>query len=294
MYMLRLISAVLHKEPGPAVPEAALDLRPAELGILDPARRLPARALGVAGGDQRQRTRGSSETSPLSRSQLRRLGAEPTDDRHPVSRLVRALALARRARRRGDLPALGRAHAALAAPALRGVRLRARVRRRHRHGLPRLLEEPGRAADRRRRGQPRPVRRGRAADRHGLGPAHRRRLVLRAHARGPHRRVLRAAGHGRGGHGLPRPGGQPDDPLPRPRVVLGLPLHPLRDRDRPRRLARGRAQVPDHRRDGLGRAAVRLGARLRLDRRARLRRDRRTRPAPTTSPPIRSSSSASR
>ena len=36
MYMLRLISAVLHKEPGPAVPDAALDLRPAELGILVP------------------------------------------------------------------------------------------------------------------------------------------------------------------------------------------------------------------------------------------------------------------
>src|SRR3982750_5049481 len=34
MYMLRLISAVLHREPGPAVPEVALDLRPAELGIV--------------------------------------------------------------------------------------------------------------------------------------------------------------------------------------------------------------------------------------------------------------------
>jgi NADH-quinone oxidoreductase subunit M len=36
MYMLRLISAVLHQEPGPAVSDAALDLRPAELGILVP------------------------------------------------------------------------------------------------------------------------------------------------------------------------------------------------------------------------------------------------------------------
>ena len=36
MYMLRLISAVLHKEPGPAVPDVALDLRPAELGIVVP------------------------------------------------------------------------------------------------------------------------------------------------------------------------------------------------------------------------------------------------------------------
>ena len=36
MYMLRLISAVLHREPGPAVTEAALDLRVAELGIVVP------------------------------------------------------------------------------------------------------------------------------------------------------------------------------------------------------------------------------------------------------------------
>jgi NADH-quinone oxidoreductase subunit M len=36
MYMLRLISAVLHQEPGPAVNDSALDLRPAELGILVP------------------------------------------------------------------------------------------------------------------------------------------------------------------------------------------------------------------------------------------------------------------
>jgi NADH-quinone oxidoreductase subunit M len=36
MYMLRLISAVLHREPGSAVTEAALDLRPAELGVIVP------------------------------------------------------------------------------------------------------------------------------------------------------------------------------------------------------------------------------------------------------------------
>ena len=36
MYMLRLISGVLHQERGPAVSEAALDLRPAEVGILLP------------------------------------------------------------------------------------------------------------------------------------------------------------------------------------------------------------------------------------------------------------------
>jgi NADH-quinone oxidoreductase subunit M len=36
MYMLRLISAVLHRERGSAVSDAALDLRPAELGFLLP------------------------------------------------------------------------------------------------------------------------------------------------------------------------------------------------------------------------------------------------------------------
>jgi NADH-quinone oxidoreductase subunit M len=36
MYMLRLISAVLHQSPGPAVSLAALDLRPAELGVVVP------------------------------------------------------------------------------------------------------------------------------------------------------------------------------------------------------------------------------------------------------------------
>ena len=36
MYMLRLISAVLHREPGPAGHDAALDLRPAEVGIVLP------------------------------------------------------------------------------------------------------------------------------------------------------------------------------------------------------------------------------------------------------------------
>jgi len=36
MYMLRLISAVLHRDVGPAVSDSALDLRPAELGVTVP------------------------------------------------------------------------------------------------------------------------------------------------------------------------------------------------------------------------------------------------------------------
>src|SRR5207245_1697361 len=36
MYMLRAISAVLHQDIGPAVPDAALDLRPGELAVVVP------------------------------------------------------------------------------------------------------------------------------------------------------------------------------------------------------------------------------------------------------------------
>ncbi|MGH3005143.1 MAG: complex I subunit 4 family protein [Gaiellaceae bacterium] len=36
MYILRLISAVLHENVGPAVPDAALDLRPAEVSVIAP------------------------------------------------------------------------------------------------------------------------------------------------------------------------------------------------------------------------------------------------------------------
>jgi NADH-quinone oxidoreductase subunit M len=36
MYVLRLISAVLHQDVGPAVPDAALDLRPAEVSVIAP------------------------------------------------------------------------------------------------------------------------------------------------------------------------------------------------------------------------------------------------------------------
>ena len=52
MYMLRLVSAVLHREPGEAVPEQAPDLRPAELCIVGALLVADARALGLAGRDQ--------------------------------------------------------------------------------------------------------------------------------------------------------------------------------------------------------------------------------------------------
>ena len=51
MYMLRAISAVLHQDVGPAVPDAALDLRVGELAVVVPLVALPDRALGLAEPD---------------------------------------------------------------------------------------------------------------------------------------------------------------------------------------------------------------------------------------------------
>jgi NADH-quinone oxidoreductase subunit M len=65
MYMLRLISAVLHRQPGPVVSEAALDLRPAELGILVP---LVACLLALSAwpGAISGNTLGQSDQTPVS------------------------------------------------------------------------------------------------------------------------------------------------------------------------------------------------------------------------------------
>ena len=43
-YVLRLISAVLHRDVGPAVSDSALDLRPAELGVVVPWSRACSRS----------------------------------------------------------------------------------------------------------------------------------------------------------------------------------------------------------------------------------------------------------
>ena len=312
MYMLRLISAVLHKEPGPAVPEVALDLRPAELGIVVPLVALPARAVRLARRDQRQRDRHDAEPG----AELVGTGQRPhrTTSRRKAG-WTSSTRRSRAARPMIDTPSVdwfalspslvalgaaaicllsGRFRPALAAAAVRRVHRRARLHRCRGHGRPRLHREPGREPRGGRRDHPRPLRRLRPDRRHGRGPAHDRRVLLGPDAPRPHRRVLRAPGHGRRGHGLPRPGVEPDDALPRARMVLGLPVRAVRDRDRRRELARGGPQVPDHRRDGLGRAALRLGARLRLDRRPRLLGDRAVDARPTTWSTIRSCSSGSR
>ena len=111
----------------------------------------------------------------------------------------------------------------------------------------------------------------------GAGRRRRAPLVRRADARRARRRVLRAPHGRRRRHGVLRAGREPDDAVPRARVVLDRALRADRDRHRPRRVARGGAQVPGHRRGRLGDAAVRLRARVRHHRRALVRPDRRDR-----------------
>ena len=52
MYMLRLISAVLHEARGSTVADEAMDLRPGELALVVPLVAGLLAALGVAGRDQ--------------------------------------------------------------------------------------------------------------------------------------------------------------------------------------------------------------------------------------------------
>ena len=201
------------------------------------------------------------------------------DPEHAADRLVRALAGARAARGRRGQPALRGVRPARR-PAHRHLgRLRARLRGSARRRRAALRPQRRRARRDRRRDPARPARRADDDDHRRLRPARGRHLVRGADERRPHRRVLRPARLGRRGDGLPQHRELAADALPRARVVLDQPLHPLRDRPRAGRLARGRAQVPDRRRLRLGDAALRLGARLRRDRAARVPRDRPGRPA---------------
>ena len=105
----------------------------------------------------------------------------------------------------------------------------------------------------------------------------RRRRADRARARRAHLRVLLASARVDGRHGVLRRLREPDGDVPRARVVLDRALRHVRDRLRRRGLARGRAEVPDHRLVRLGGAALRVGARLRRYRAHRLRARSRSR-----------------
>ena len=131
-----------------------------------------------------------------------------------------------------------------------------------------------RPRDRRGRDPPRPPGRVRPGARHGDRAPRRARLLPGAGQGGPRRRVLRAPPDGDERDGVLRRREQPDDALPRPRVVLDLPLHPHGHRGRAAERAGGEPQVPDRRQLRLRDPALRERVRLRRDRRARLRRDR--------------------
>ena len=264
MYVLRLISAVLHRDVGlGGLRRGARPAAGASSASSCPLVALPARPLGLARGDHAS-TRSAT------------IAARPTwlrasSDPRAAHRLVRA-----RARQLRCSPP--RALALLCAvsgrrPAAQGrstaIALRARLRRPRSASRSRSTSKSphghGVVVDAFRRD--RLARSSTAIIVAGSGLLATGDLVSRALARGPHRRVLRAPRRRRRRDGVLRRREQPDDALPRARVVLDLPLHPLRDRSRPARRSGGGAEVPDHRRLRLRGAAVRLGARLRRHRR---------------------------
>ena len=274
MYQLRLISAILHREPGPAVSPAALDLRPAELAVLVP---LVALLLALSAWPAAI----SEHCLPRRRRRSGRPGAvhamTPNVDWFAISpslallvgggvALLSAVLVPPwlRAPLAAFAAACGFIGAFVAAALLfwkspEAQTLVGDAMTRDRFGAMAQLIVAGVGLLTIGVSWSRSSRGSHAAEFYAL---------------------LAAAG---GGNGVPRPGEQPDDTVPRPGVVLGRAVHPLRDRAGRRRLARGRPEVPDHRRLRLGRAPVRVGPRLRGHGRARVRRRSRTRPAPRTS-----------
>jgi NADH-quinone oxidoreductase subunit M len=87
MYMLRLISGVLHREQGPSVPDVALDLRPAELGILLPLigclLALSAWPAAISGNT----LEGSSQTPALAKLQPSGSAGKRPNDQPPEGRM---------------------------------------------------------------------------------------------------------------------------------------------------------------------------------------------------------------
>ena len=71
MYMLRLISAVLHEARGSTVADEALDLRPGELALVVPLVGGLLVPLGVAGRDQRTTPSSARARRPPSRAQFK-------------------------------------------------------------------------------------------------------------------------------------------------------------------------------------------------------------------------------
>ena len=130
MYMLRLISAVLHEARGYGVRDEAPDLRPLELVLVVPLVGRAALPLRLAGLDLRALV-------PDDRPDTR-----PPSDRDPEGRLARALADAGAARSVRRRAARQRARAVVDAPRLHGARRVRRLRHRRRLRRDRLRREP--------------------------------------------------------------------------------------------------------------------------------------------------------
>ena len=168
MYMLRLISAVLHQDVGPAVSDAALDLRRGELAVLVP---LVAILLVLSAwpdaisGHSFGNGHGPVPSSPGSAAPAAGPGTRgAAGDPQAARRLVRALAVAGAARRRRGCCCSSpcSCRSASRKPVV-GDRLRRRLRDRVRASRSLLADaEPARRGDRRRLDLPRPLGRGRA------------------------------------------------------------------------------------------------------------------------------------
>ena len=102
MYSLRLISAVLHREPRRGGAQGVARPPPRRARAARPARRDPARALRLAG---RRSATTCSPPGPRSRRPRRRRHDRRRLDPDAARRLARALAVARAPRRLRDLPA---------------------------------------------------------------------------------------------------------------------------------------------------------------------------------------------
>ena len=232
MYTLRVISAILHVKPGRAVREEALDLRPASSRS---SSRCSSSSSGSRSGPRssaRARSRGDARPRSLKETSRDRR------DRHADT------STGSRSRRRSrcspprawrSSPRCCPTGCARASPRLRPSRASSprpasRSTSSTRAQTPEVLLDGSMTRDQL------------AAVAQAILGVHRAQVVLASwgeRRRDESRRVLRPARNRRRRDGVLRERRQPHDALPRPRVVLALPLHPRRHRHRARDVARG-------------------------------------------------------
>ena len=255
-----LISAVLHEARGSTVGDEAMDLRPGELALVVPLVGAPAGTLGLAGSDLAPRVR---VDQPAHLAGAVQVINTPHVDWFSISTILVLLGdLVYRAarepcscpRRRapdGSRPDLGRS--ASSAASLPRCGSTSTARRPRDDDLGCLLPRP---LDRALAGHPLRHRPRHLARRLGAHGARAATSTSRSSSRSCSPRLP---------EWLLRRLREPHGDVPRARVVLDRALRHVRDRIRRRGLARGGTQVPGHRLVRLGRASLRLRARLRRD-----------------------------